>query len=120
MDVVYGVEDEPSAWHQLIQSPFYFFSNFSGCPKGQDMLSVAATSPENEVFAVFWLQFTWVHASRCDLDRVQDVYSGVDQVGYERLYRSIGVEEDGRVTMCFHEMTEFGVVGLDPLPIGPG
>ena len=64
-----------------------------GRPPRQDLARVAAAAPERDVRAEVALEPLGLHVLRGDLDGVDDVDAGLDQVGQELVDRAARVQE---------------------------
>ena len=68
-------------------------SNILYCSQVQAMLSIHAASPEGDPASVLFLQFFWFHPRRRNLNRVQSVYSDLDQISYDRFNGAAAVQK---------------------------
>src|SRR5208283_5378009 len=91
LEVVYRVEDEAAPGVEK-RNPLPRFSiDLVGRAEGHRFLSVHPAAPEDEVFAELTFEAGGIHLGGGALDRVEDIKSGVDEVGNELVHRTAGM-----------------------------
>ena len=116
-DVVNLLEDESSTGAQFLDLLPGMAKDLVRSPLREDSVGIATPSPEGDLPSEVCFQFGSRHPRTGDLDRVDGIQAGLDQVGQQRADSPAAVEHHFDIGQRFGAIPEERMPGLEELTV---